>query len=99
MCDGVVSCSLQTPSIRAVRRSYRAPLRVALQQATRLRRALRTRRIGARPVLVLRPALEDGVADAPLGLDLVVAREQGGVAAHGVEDQTLVRLRRLGQER
>ena len=45
------------------------------------------------------PVLEDRVDDRPLRVDLVVAGEQRRVAAHRVEDQPLVGLRRLRHER
>src|SRR5581483_7268631 len=46
----------------------------------------------------LAPAVEDGRAEAPGLVDLVDAGEEGGVAEHAVEQQPLVRLRRLGEE-
>src|SRR5205823_3631459 len=50
-----------------------------------------------RPVAL--PGGDDRVDEQPLLLDLVLAREQGRVAEHGVENEALVRLGHPGAER
>ena len=78
----------------------RRHLLVAVEQRVRLGGSRRPGRVlghGRRRVLV--PRGQDRVDDPPQRLDLVVAGEQRRVAAHRVEDQPLVRLGRLRQER
>src|SRR4051794_3459832 len=99
MSPGVVDRALHIRSLTAGMASDRSPDVVADEQLVRLRRALRAGRVLGDALAALRPRADDRVDDPPLRLDLVVAGEERGVAAHGVEDQPLVRLRRLRQER
>src|SRR5262249_24782144 len=76
------------------------PPRVSGQQdALGLGGSLRARRVARRRCGDRIPCAQDRIANAPLSLDLVVAREERRVAAHRVEDQPLVGLGRLRQER
>src|SRR4051794_11856930 len=91
MSPGVVSLARQTVSIVATVRSApcsdRAPvLLVGPQQPLGVLGSLRARLVLRQRARGLLPLLHDRVADLPLGLDLVVAGEERGVAAHRVED-------------
>src|SRR3954447_14053666 len=104
MAAGVVPSALQWLSLTAGIGSAgpaldRAPDVVADEQPVGVGRPLRAGRVLAEPLVAAGPRLHDRVDDPPLGLDLVVPREERGLAAHGVEDQPLVGLGRLRQER
>src|SRR5262245_5024360 len=86
---GVVPSAAQrvseTPGMAT--RSDGPPLLAVDQEIVGLRGPLRARLVLRDRPRRLRPLLHDRVADAPLGLDLVVAGEQRGVAAHRVGDE------------
>src|SRR5438874_11039305 len=63
------------------------------------RRAPRARRIVRECGPVAHPSGDDRVDERPLLLDLVDAREEGGVAEHCIEDQPLVCFGEPGPER
>src|SRR5205807_9366118 len=95
--SGVVSPPARPPPLtpgpppRALQAPPPAPplyQRVGLLRSGRSGGVLRDRRGG-----VLVPCGQDRIDDAPQRFDLVIAREQGRVAAHRVEDQPLVGLR------
>src|SRR3989442_1435707 len=99
MAAGVVSCALPTTSpIAPVACLDRPPAIALAQQLLRLRGSLRARFVVVHGRGRLLPRGHDRVADEPLRLHLVIAREEGRVPAHGVGYETLVGLRRLGHE-
>src|SRR3954469_7527453 len=104
MAAGVVPSALQWLSLTAGTGSAgpaldRAPDVVADEQPVRLGRPLRAGLVLADALVAAAPRLHDRVDDPPLGLDLVVSREERRLAAHGVEDEPLVGLGGLRQER
>src|SRR5271155_1636871 len=74
--SGVVPCSLQTASLTAGIGLDGAPVMVAQQQVVRFAWSLRPGFVLRQRTSSVLPGAQDRVADAPLRLDLVVAREQ-----------------------
>src|SRR6476619_1795714 len=96
--SGVVSCALQWLSDTPGTSDLPPGVPVA-HQLVRLVGPLRAGLVLRQRAGGLLPCLHDRVADAPLRLDLIVAGEERRLAAHRVEDQALVGLRGLRQER
>src|SRR5438045_3984272 len=72
---------------------------VPLDQRLCLRRSPRSRGVRRQLRRSLVPCGQDRIDECPLLLDLVTARKERGITAEGIEDERLVRVRRVEHER